>query len=151
MGISKPPFCLCFLSRSGDPCHGASAHQDGVDAQPIGAQSNHGIGGGGTRPPAADHQRGPHRLSNVRHQSQHGPQDHLLWEQVGSERQRTKSHKSKLNCRSGVFFWLISALIFFFLFLHVLHVFKITVLSCFFVILLFVHGYMNTYLLFIFV
>lgn len=62
----------------GDPRHGASADQDGSDAQPLGAQSDHGDGGGGPRPAAAHNQRGSHRLSNVRHPSQHGPEDRLL-------------------------------------------------------------------------
>lgn len=73
---------VLFLTWSGDPHHRASAHQDGVDAQPLGAQSDHGDGGGGSRSAAAHHQRGSHRLSDVRHAGQHGPQDRLLREQV---------------------------------------------------------------------
>lgn len=57
---NKLPFltslALSVFSRSGDPHHGASADQDGSDAQPLSAQSDHGDGGGGSRPPAAHNQ-----------------------------------------------------------------------------------------------
>lgn len=75
----KVPSCV---PAAGDPRHRTSAHQDGVDAQPLGARSDHGDGGGGSRPPASHHQRGPHRLPNVRHAGQHGLEDCLLWKQV---------------------------------------------------------------------
>lgn len=70
---------LVFLfPAAGDPHYWASAHQDGFDAQSLGAQSDHGDGGGGPCPPPSHHQRGPHRLPNVRHSGQHGLEDRLL-------------------------------------------------------------------------
>lgn len=71
-------FPLLVFSPSGDPRHRAPADQDGSDAQPLSAQSDHGDGGGGSRSPAANNQRGSHRLPNVRDPSQHGPKDCLL-------------------------------------------------------------------------
>lgn len=82
-------------SGSGDPHHRTSADQDGAHTQPLGAQSDHGDGGGGSRPPSAHHQRGPHRLPDVRHPGQHGPQDRLLREQVESREMPELKHSVK--------------------------------------------------------
>ena len=72
----------CLFPGSGDPRHRAPAHPDDPDAQPLGAHPDHRHGGGGSRAAAAHNQRGSHRLPDVRHPSEHGPEDHLLWEQV---------------------------------------------------------------------